>query len=90
MIGKLWTRSPAETIRWATANRSGGALGPIKAAQAPQPGGSYFGTPARGFREASKIHGAMAQLPDALNTIRQLSAEIAQLRKEIEALKAQP
>jgi UDP-3-O-[3-hydroxymyristoyl] glucosamine N-acyltransferase len=57
---------------------------------APQPGGSYFGTPARGFREASKIHGAMAQLPDALNTIRQLSAEIAQLRKEIEALKAQP
>ena len=55
-----------------------------------QPGGSYFGTPARGFREASKIHGAMAQLPDALNTIRQLTAEIAQLRKEIEALKAQP
>jgi uncharacterized small protein (DUF1192 family) len=32
----------------------------------------------------------MAQLPDALNTIRKLTAEIAQLRKEIEALKAQP
>ncbi|MEW6510779.1 MAG: UDP-3-O-(3-hydroxymyristoyl)glucosamine N-acyltransferase [Bacteroidota bacterium] len=52
------------------------------------PGGTYMGTPAVPFREASKIMGAWPQLPDALATIRELKNELAALKRELEQLKA--
>ena len=55
---------------------------------ARKPGGTYMGTPAVPFREASKIMGAMPQMPEALATIRDLKNEIAALKKEVDRLKA--
>lgn len=51
-------------------------------------GGTYMGTPAVPFREASKIMGAMPQLPDALATIRELKNEVAAMKRELDGLKA--
>lgn len=55
---------------------------------AHKPGGTYMGTPAVPFREASRIMGAWPQLPDALDTIRDLRNEIEALKKELERLKS--
>jgi UDP-3-O-[3-hydroxymyristoyl] glucosamine N-acyltransferase len=53
---------------------------------ARKPGVSYMGTPAVPFREASKIMGALPQLPDALATIRELKNAVQELRKMLEEL----
>ena len=55
---------------------------------ATAPGGTYMGTPAVPFRQASHIMGAMSQLPDALATIRGLKSEVEALLKEVEKLKS--
>ena len=55
---------------------------------AHKPGVTYMGTPAVTFREASRIMGAMPQLPDALATIRELKNTIQELRKILESLNA--
>jgi hypothetical protein len=47
-----------------------------------------MGTPAASFRLASRIMGAMPQLPEALATIRELKSEVEVLRREIEKLKS--
>ncbi len=52
------------------------------------PGGTYMGTPAVPFRQASRIMGAMPQLPDALAELRALKSELESLRAEIEKLKS--
>jgi UDP-3-O-[3-hydroxymyristoyl] glucosamine N-acyltransferase len=52
------------------------------------PGGTYMGTPAVPFRQASHIMGAMPQLPEALAAIRELKSEVEALRGEIEKLKS--
>jgi UDP-3-O-[3-hydroxymyristoyl] glucosamine N-acyltransferase len=54
---------------------------------APKPGGTYMGTPAVPFREASKIMGAWPQLPEALATIRELKNELEDLKRELARLK---
>ncbi len=54
----------------------------------PAPGGTYMGTPAVSFRLASRIMGAMPQIPDALAEIRGLRSEIEALKREIEKLKS--
>ena len=54
----------------------------------PASGGTYMGTPAASFRLASRIMGAMPQLPEALATIRELKSEVEVLRREIEKLKS--
>ena len=54
----------------------------------PAPGGTYMGTPAVPFRQATRIMGGMPQLPDALVTIRELKSEVEALRKEVENLKS--
>jgi UDP-3-O-[3-hydroxymyristoyl] glucosamine N-acyltransferase len=53
-----------------------------------KPGGTYMGTPAVPFRDASKIFAGWSQLPDALHTIMDLKKEIAALRKEIDDLRS--
>jgi UDP-3-O-[3-hydroxymyristoyl] glucosamine N-acyltransferase len=57
---------------------------------ATSPGGTYMGTPAVSFRLASRIMGAMPQLPDALAEIRALRSEVEALQREIEKLKSRP
>jgi UDP-3-O-[3-hydroxymyristoyl] glucosamine N-acyltransferase len=52
-----------------------------------KPGGTFMGTPAVPFREASKIMGAWSLLPDALTEIRALKNEIAALKDEIDRLR---
>ena len=47
-----------------------------------------MGSPAVPFREASRIMGAMPQVPEALAAIRQLKSEVEALRREIEKLKS--
>jgi prefoldin subunit 5 len=47
-----------------------------------------MGTPAVSFRLASRIMGAMPQLPDALAEIRGLRSEVEALQREIEKLKS--
>ena len=54
----------------------------------PAAGGTYMGTPAVSFRLASRIMGAMPQLPDALAEIRGLRSEVEALQREIEKLKS--
>ncbi|HUI65283.1 MAG TPA: UDP-3-O-(3-hydroxymyristoyl)glucosamine N-acyltransferase [Bacteroidota bacterium] len=57
---------------------------------AKSPGGTYLGTPAAPFREASKIMGAWSQLPDALQLIHELASDVKALRQEIERLRKAP
>jgi len=52
------------------------------------PGEKYMGTPSVPFRLASRIMGAIPQLPEALATIRELKSEVQALRGEIEKLKS--
>jgi len=54
---------------------------------APEPGVTYMGTPAVPFRQASRIMGAMPQLPEALALIRELKTEVEALRRELEGMK---
>jgi UDP-3-O-[3-hydroxymyristoyl] glucosamine N-acyltransferase len=56
----------------------------------PASGGTYMGTPAVSFRLATRIMGAMPQLPDALADIRRLQSEVEALQREIEKLKSRP
>jgi UDP-3-O-[3-hydroxymyristoyl] glucosamine N-acyltransferase len=51
-------------------------------------GGTFMGSPAVPFRQASHIMGAMPQLPEALATIRELKSELEALRSEVEKLKS--
>jgi UDP-3-O-[3-hydroxymyristoyl] glucosamine N-acyltransferase len=52
-----------------------------------QPGKTFFGSPAYPQREAFRIQGAVTQLPDLLNTIRDLKKKVEALEKEIESLR---
>jgi UDP-3-O-[3-hydroxymyristoyl] glucosamine N-acyltransferase len=54
-----------------------------------QEGKTFFGSPAYPQREAFRIQGAVAQLPDLLNSVRELRKEVESLKKEIETLKHQ-
>jgi len=54
---------------------------------APDPGVTFMGTPAVPFRQASRIMGAMPQLPEALALIRELKADVEALRRELQELK---
>lgn len=51
-----------------------------------QPGKTFFGSPAYPQREAFRIQGAVSQLPDLLNTVRELQKKVESLQKEIETL----
>jgi UDP-3-O-[3-hydroxymyristoyl] glucosamine N-acyltransferase len=52
-----------------------------------QPGKAYFGSPAHPQRQAFRIQGAVSQLPDLLDTVRELKAAVERLEKEVEQLK---
>jgi UDP-3-O-[3-hydroxymyristoyl] glucosamine N-acyltransferase len=52
-----------------------------------QPGKAYFGYPAYPQRQAFRIQGAVTQLPDVLNTVRELKRAVERLEKEIEQLR---
>jgi UDP-3-O-[3-hydroxymyristoyl] glucosamine N-acyltransferase len=54
-----------------------------------QPGKTFFGSPAYPQREAFRIQGAVAQLPDWLNTVRELLKRVETLEKEVQALRLQ-
>jgi len=51
------------------------------------PGGTYMGTPSVPFRLASRIMGAMPQIPEALAELRELKSEVEALRRELEKLR---
>lgn len=55
-----------------------------------QPGKTFFGSPAYPQREAFRIQGAVAQLPDLLNTVRELQKKVEMLEKEILRLRSAP
>ena len=52
-----------------------------------QPGNAYFGFLAYPQRQAFRIQGAVTQVPDLLNTVRELKRAVERLEKEIEQLK---
>jgi len=54
------------------------------------PGGTYMGSPSVPFRLASRIMGAMPQIPEALAALRELKSEVEALRSELEKLKQRP
>ncbi|HCV43301.1 MAG TPA: UDP-3-O-(3-hydroxymyristoyl)glucosamine N-acyltransferase [Bacteroidetes bacterium] len=54
-----------------------------------QPGKTFFGSPAYLQRDAFRIQGAVTQLPDWLNTVRELQKKVEALEKEIEVLRSQ-
>lgn len=51
------------------------------------PGQTYFGSPAHPYREAFRMQGAVTQLPDLLNTVRQLQKTIERQEEEIRLLR---
>jgi UDP-3-O-[3-hydroxymyristoyl] glucosamine N-acyltransferase len=53
-----------------------------------QPGKTFFGSPAYPQREAFRIQGAVSQLPDWLNAVRELQKKIAEMEKEIQELRS--
>jgi UDP-3-O-[3-hydroxymyristoyl] glucosamine N-acyltransferase len=54
-----------------------------------QPGKTFFGSPAYPQREAFRIQGAVSQLPDWLNTVRELQKKVEILEKEVQELRFQ-
>ncbi len=54
-----------------------------------QPGKTFFGSPAFPQREAFRIQGAMAQVPDLLNTVRELKDKVAALEIEVQEMRSQ-
>ena len=52
-----------------------------------QPGKTFFGSPAYPQREAFRIQGAVSQLPDLLNTVRELQKKVEALEKEVQELR---
>jgi UDP-3-O-[3-hydroxymyristoyl] glucosamine N-acyltransferase len=54
-----------------------------------QPGKTFFGSPAYSQREAFRIQGAVAQIPDWLNTVRELQKKVESLEKEVQELRSQ-
>ena len=46
-------------------------------------GGTYFGSPAKEFREASKIEAVIRQLPELLLEIRELKQKVQDLEKQV-------
>ena len=53
-----------------------------------QPGKTFFGSPAYTQREAFRIQGAVTQLPDLLNTVRELQKKVEILEKELEVVRS--
>ena len=53
----------------------------------PQPGKTFFGSPAYPQREAFRIQGAVAQLPDWLSAVRELQKKVESLEKEVQELR---
>lgn len=53
-----------------------------------QPGKTFFGSPAYPQREAFRIQGAIAQLPDLLNMVRELQKKVEMLEKEVLQLRS--
>jgi UDP-3-O-[3-hydroxymyristoyl] glucosamine N-acyltransferase len=53
-----------------------------------QPGKTFFGSPAYLQRDAFRIQGAVSQLPDMLNSVRELQKKLEALEKEVESLKS--
>jgi UDP-3-O-[3-hydroxymyristoyl] glucosamine N-acyltransferase len=53
-----------------------------------QPGKTFFGSPAYPQREAFRIQGAVSQLPDWLNTVRDLQKKVDALEKEVQELRS--
>jgi UDP-3-O-[3-hydroxymyristoyl] glucosamine N-acyltransferase len=51
------------------------------------PGQTYFGYPAHPYREAFRMQGAVTQLPDLLNTVRELRKTIERQEEEIRSLR---
>ena len=52
-----------------------------------QPGMTFFGSPAYPQREAFRIQGAVTQLPDWFNTVRELQKKVLALEKEVKELR---
>ena len=52
-----------------------------------QPGKAYFGSPVYPQRQAFRIQGAVSQLPDLLDTVRELKVAVERLEKEVAQLK---
>jgi UDP-3-O-[3-hydroxymyristoyl] glucosamine N-acyltransferase len=52
------------------------------------PGKTFFGSPAYPQREAFRIQGAVAQLPEWLNTVRELQKKVDALEKEVQELRS--
>ncbi|MBM2839611.1 MAG: UDP-3-O-acylglucosamine N-acyltransferase [Bacteroidetes bacterium] len=53
-----------------------------------QEGKTFFGSPSYPQREAFRIQGAVTQLPDLLNTVREMKQRIEVLEKEVETLRS--
>jgi UDP-3-O-[3-hydroxymyristoyl] glucosamine N-acyltransferase len=54
-----------------------------------QPGKTFFGSPAYPQREAFRIQGAVTQIPDWLNTVRELQKKVEFLEKEVQELRSE-
>jgi UDP-3-O-[3-hydroxymyristoyl] glucosamine N-acyltransferase len=52
-----------------------------------KPGQTFFGSPAYQQREAFRIQGAVSQLPDLLNSVRELRKKVAELEERLERMK---